>query len=354
MAADTTKILLLSANPNDTNQLHLNEEFREIREGLSVSGNNNLFEVRQGGATRTKDLRRLILSYQPHIIHFSGHASAEGIFLETDSGHYTAVTGQALANLFSLFSDTVNCVILNSCYSNAQATEIVKQIPYVIGMNAAIKDDAAIQFSMGFYDALGAGRTIEDAYKFGCNAIQLEDNHHDEAANRGVVLPTSDNETTTANAIDESHKPVLLIKATEIATDVTQVTMHTDTHEDDDIIPPMRGVEQAEKKPTETNTAQQKKPANKLPWLLIGLLAMILGGIAFFYENNKPKRNTNQRPANHSILEGQQDMQYFEDSKAPSPPKKDRWEAEHRRHKMPEGKRPPPRDRKKPEERNHN
>ncbi len=352
MAAGTTKILLLSANPNDTNQLRLNEEFREIREGLSVSGNSNLFEVRQGGATRTKDLRRLILSYQPHIIHFSGHASEEGIFLETDSGHYTAVTGQTLANLFSLFSDTVNCVILNSCYSNAQATEIVKQIPYVIGMNAAIKDNAAIQFSMGFYDALGAGRTIEDAYKFGCNAIQLE-NNHDEVTNRGVVLPTNDHEATTSNAIDESHKPVLLIKATEIATDVTHADTNTNTHENDEIITPMRRVEQAEKKPTETKTAQQKTLTNKLSWLLIGLLAMILGGIAFFYEDNEPKRKTNQRPTHHSISEGQQDMPYFEDSKAPSPPRKDRLETEHRRPRMAEGQ-PPPRNREKPEERNHN
>lgn len=40
-------------------------------------------------------------------------------------------------------------------------------------MNQAIRDDAAIAFSIGFYRALGYGRSFEDAFKFGKNAIQL-------------------------------------------------------------------------------------------------------------------------------------------------------------------------------------
>jgi hypothetical protein len=41
-------------------------------------------------------------------------------------------------------------------------------------MNQAIVDKAARKFAVGFYDALGAGRSIEDAYEFGCSAIYLE------------------------------------------------------------------------------------------------------------------------------------------------------------------------------------
>jgi hypothetical protein len=41
-------------------------------------------------------------------------------------------------------------------------------------MNQAIRDDAAIAFSKGFYRALGYNCSIEEAYEFGCNAIQLE------------------------------------------------------------------------------------------------------------------------------------------------------------------------------------
>ncbi len=41
-------------------------------------------------------------------------------------------------------------------------------------MNSAIGDDAAIKFSIGFYDELGAGWSYEDAYNGGCDAIALQ------------------------------------------------------------------------------------------------------------------------------------------------------------------------------------
>jgi hypothetical protein len=38
-------------------------------------------------------------------------------------------------------------------------------------MRREIGDKASIEFSVGFYDALGAGRSVEDAFKFGRVAI---------------------------------------------------------------------------------------------------------------------------------------------------------------------------------------
>lgn len=55
----------------------------------------------------------------------------------------------------------------------AQAEAIAEHIPYVIGMSAGIKDKAAIEFAVGFYDALGAGKEIDDAFRFAKNAIAL-------------------------------------------------------------------------------------------------------------------------------------------------------------------------------------
>ncbi len=84
------------------------------------------------------------------------------------------VDTQAIANLFELFSTTIECVVLNACYSEVQASAIAKHIPYVIGMNQAIGDKAAIKFATGFYNAVGAGESVEFAYKLGCNVIQLD------------------------------------------------------------------------------------------------------------------------------------------------------------------------------------
>ncbi len=169
------KILFLASNPENKVQLRLSEEVREIDEGLRRANKQDQFRFEQRWAIRTDDLRRALLDIKPQIVHFSGHgAGDDGIVVEDNDGKSQLVSTEALASLFELCADHVECVILNACYSEIQANAIVHHIDYVIGMSQAIGDKAAIEFAKGFYDALGAGECIEMAYKFGCNAIQLE------------------------------------------------------------------------------------------------------------------------------------------------------------------------------------
>ena len=86
---------------------------------------------------------------------------AGGLVFEDDVGNVQLISGDALAGLFELCSDFVKCVVLNACYSEAQANAITRHIDFVIGMKKAIGDQAAIKFAVGFYDALGAGRDFE-------------------------------------------------------------------------------------------------------------------------------------------------------------------------------------------------
>ncbi|RQH47535.1 CHAT domain-containing protein [Okeania hirsuta] len=168
------KILILSANPKSTSYLRLDEEMREIKEGLRRSPSRDLFLIESAEATRYRDIRRAILDYQPNIVHFSGHgAGHDGLVFEDETGSQKLVDTEAIAGLFQLFSEQVECVVLNACYSEYQAQEIVKYINYVIGMSQAINDRAAIEFAVAFYDALGAGQTYDFAYQLGCNAIMI-------------------------------------------------------------------------------------------------------------------------------------------------------------------------------------
>lgn len=168
------KILLLSANPQNTTKLRLDEEVREITEGLRRSKGRDNFIIESRMAVRPDDLRRAILDFEPQIVHFCGHGEADGgLVLENVIGQPESVKPEAVAGLFELFTGQVECVLLNACYSEKQADAIVEHIDYVIGMKRAIGDEAAIKFAVGFYDALGAGRPIEMAHRFGVNAIQL-------------------------------------------------------------------------------------------------------------------------------------------------------------------------------------
>lgn len=169
------KILILTANPKNTDKLRLDEEVREIQEGLQRSRSRDQFEIISKWAVRPNDLRRALLDHEPQIVHFSGHgAGTEGLVLENNAGQMKPVSGQSLARLFKLFQNKVECVLLNACYSEVQANAIHQHIDYVIGMSQGIGDRAAIEFAVGFYDGLGAGRSYPEAFEFGLSAIDLE------------------------------------------------------------------------------------------------------------------------------------------------------------------------------------
>lgn len=172
------KILILAANPKDTSRLRLDEEVREIENGLRGAQHRDEFTLKQVWAPRPSDIRRAMLDFRPQIVHFCGHGKGnEGIAFEDGSGNTKLVDAETLSGFFELFAAKLECVVLNACYSEVQAEAIAKHINYVLGMNEAIGDEAAIEFSVAFYDALGAGETIEFAYKLACNAIQWAGKH---------------------------------------------------------------------------------------------------------------------------------------------------------------------------------
>jgi len=65
--------------------------------------------------------------------------------------------------------------VLNACFSEPQAEAIAEHIDYVIGTREAIGDDTAIAFSIGFYRALAAARSVEEAFQLGCAEIRMAD-----------------------------------------------------------------------------------------------------------------------------------------------------------------------------------
>ncbi|MEO1765589.1 MAG: CHAT domain-containing protein, partial [Cyanobacteria bacterium J06629_18] len=140
-----------------------------------LSPHRNEFQIIAESAVKVDDLTRFLSHHQPTIVHFSGHGTGtDGLALEDNSGQMQLVSTQALAKLFRPFQQQVECVLLNACYSEVQATEIHQHIDCVVGMNKAIGDKAAIKFSVGFYTALWSGMSYEDCFDMGCTSIDLQ------------------------------------------------------------------------------------------------------------------------------------------------------------------------------------
>ncbi len=194
-------ILFLAANPSDTGRLRLDKEHREISEGLKRSAQRDKFDLVPHFALRAKDLSRAMLEQVPTYVHFSGHgvrmeqvdtpveadtrfldwgededpAYLGGLALEGSNGQTHIVKAEALGALFSLYSGQIACVMLNACYSELQAEALIPHVGYVVGMNAAVPDRTAIVFATAFYDAIGAGKPIDFAFKAAKAQLLLED-----------------------------------------------------------------------------------------------------------------------------------------------------------------------------------
>jgi hypothetical protein len=169
------KILFLASDPSDVTRLRLGQELRDIRERLQLAKERDRFVLESRESVRPGDLSQAMFDVEPQIVHFSGHGTDKGdLCFENLLGKVQPIQPDALAALFELVADQVNCVVLNACYSEVQAKAIAQHIPFVIGMNKAIGDKAAIAFAVGFYKALGANKTVEQAYKFGCVEIRLQ------------------------------------------------------------------------------------------------------------------------------------------------------------------------------------
>ncbi len=167
-------ILFLAADPSDASRLRLSEEAREIEEKLRLAKARDKFVFTKRQAVRPEDLSQSLLDVEPQIVHFSGHGTKSGcLCFEDKTGQTHPIPCDPIAALFREFSGTVKCVVLNACYSESQADAISNHIDYVIGMGKEIGDSAAIAFAVGVYQALGAGRSFEEAFRLGRVQIQL-------------------------------------------------------------------------------------------------------------------------------------------------------------------------------------
>jgi hypothetical protein len=200
--SEVKKILFFSANPKTTPRLRIDREVREIEEGLRRSRSREQFEFKSEWAVHIKGLRRALLDQEPYIVHFTGHGSEEGIYLEDEMGLSVLVNREALSDLFGFFKDKIKCVLLNACFSKSQANDIAYHIDHVIGMKRDIPDSAATEFAVGFYDALGAGRSIEDAFRFGIIAAKFE---HAEESTVPKLIKKREEEENMNPGIDKAN-----------------------------------------------------------------------------------------------------------------------------------------------------
>ena len=149
------RILILSSNPWSTGRILVAEEAREISKGIQEGPYRDKFEVHNHGAARPKDLQRLLLRYEPQIVHFSGHGSkSHRILLDGPNGRAQALDQQGLKDVFAFYNKHVRLVLLNACFTKTQARLLSDVVDYSIGTARPIGDKVSVAFAGAFYQAL--------------------------------------------------------------------------------------------------------------------------------------------------------------------------------------------------------
>lgn len=166
------KILFMSANPA-IDRLRLDTESREIWEELRMSDDRDKYDYTTVSAVTPHHLTRVLLTENPYILHFSGHGTCDGLYLIDDTETPVLASTEALRQVFSVLGDGVECLVLNACYSVNQAEELARVIPRVVGTFSKVGDDAAIDFSVGFYQGIGAGLAFPNAFNLGRSQVVL-------------------------------------------------------------------------------------------------------------------------------------------------------------------------------------
>ena len=160
------RILIVSTNPWSTSRILVAEEAREIFKRIHEGPHRDKFEVHNHGAVKPVDLQRLLLTYEPQIVHLSGHGSkSQRFLLNGNYGRAQAVDQQGLTEVFAMYNQHVRLVLLNACFTQAQARLISEVVDYSIGVDRPIGDKVSVAFAAAFYRALGFGKSVRDAFK---------------------------------------------------------------------------------------------------------------------------------------------------------------------------------------------
>ncbi|HWV52718.1 CHAT domain-containing protein [Pseudorhodoplanes sp.] len=166
---DTIHVLFVSCNPVDVDALRVNGELRILRECAAQNRSVKL-DVDHLPAATVTDFRRGLLDKDYDLVHFAGHSDGHNLIFEKEGGEAAEVPLDAIRDAINR-RKSIKGVVLNACETARNLDAPIS--PATVGMEEAVDDDAALEFTRGFYDALVRGMSVKQAYEEGITAVKL-------------------------------------------------------------------------------------------------------------------------------------------------------------------------------------
>ena len=157
-------VLFLASSPEDEAQLRLDKEIREIEIRLRATEFRKSIHFVPKVARQLTDLVQDLNEVSPDIVHFSGHGDETELAFENAEGRAQPLSNETLGVLLAATSDKIRLVVFNSCQSAAQADLATEHVDFAIGMATNVEDQRAKTFAAQFYNSLGFGKTLAEAF----------------------------------------------------------------------------------------------------------------------------------------------------------------------------------------------
>ncbi len=159
------RVFLGESNPFPKLNLLSNVEFREIK--TIFENNSKSFNYEFYFALDIHSFTNSIQHQGFEIIHLTAFSKEEGIYFHDSADQAILIKNNLLNNYISMIDQNVKCFFFNTFISEHLASEISKRNKFVIGFNQLINIQAAIEFAIGFYTALGYHKNYHSAFKIG-------------------------------------------------------------------------------------------------------------------------------------------------------------------------------------------
>jgi len=185
-AINKTRLLFLSSNPYGN--LNIDSEFNKIELALKKLQNYMKFELIRENDLDEADMWKALQNHMPaQIIHISGMAEDErGIkLLDKGKGASRLLGFDRLSDFFEQVSknNKIRLGFLSTCYSGNATKKISKYVDCAIGIHSFVEEEQAIKFIEIFYESLGEGKSVKDAFESGQaylgNSVKISLEHRD-------------------------------------------------------------------------------------------------------------------------------------------------------------------------------
>ena len=175
-------ILTLFSNDEDAYLDALVEEQQSITDALSQKDDDGWIKFHIENYTSNKRISELLSKYYGRImlLHFGGHATGSQLQFRNGVGH-----GEGLARQFK----DISVVFLNGCATVGHVEALLENgVKAVIATQSAVNDTKSVFFAKSFYQLLGKGHTLGDAFEKAKNDLMMQYGNKSPKIRKGLKI----------------------------------------------------------------------------------------------------------------------------------------------------------------------